>query len=238
MCGVSSNIKRYAFSKTGLQWLWKLVTLWLLQISPGSRDLPGDAPTQNTNPQDPDGQLFSEMEEDSLIVLVHPVRIAAKDTHTKYHSFDLSRQTSTCISLDPKQLFQASRKQRDPKRRLVWRWNVYGLSGIGSVTPCDRLLWFHSAWIIICCWWLRCCFLFRGKQQPKGGCCNSQRLQILKLWKLSYFCCECCHCSMLCSFLQTGASTKVVSWPLSHSSISPAESFWHKVWGVYQAQGF
>ena len=55
-----------------------MMTLWLLQTSPGRRDLPGDAPTQNTNPQDPDGQLFSEMEEDSLIVLVHPVGIEAK----------------------------------------------------------------------------------------------------------------------------------------------------------------
>ena len=78
----------------------------------------------------------------------------------------------------------------------------------------------------------------RGEATAKSGCCNSQRLQNLKLWKPSYFCCECWHCSMLCSFLQTGASTKVVSWPLSHSSISPGDSFWHKVWGVYQAQAF
>ena len=63
--------------------------IWLLQISPGSRDLPGDAPTQNTNPQDPDGQLFSEMEEDSLIVLVHPVGIAAKSKPYKILLFRL-----------------------------------------------------------------------------------------------------------------------------------------------------
>ena len=45
-------------------------------------------PTQNSNPRDPHGQLFSEME-DSLIILVHAVGIEAKVTHTKYHSFDL-----------------------------------------------------------------------------------------------------------------------------------------------------